>query len=311
MKRLGAEGFERARRFLKTEARALDRALFEHRFEGADADCVARELARYQNVDGGFGHALEPDARTPASSALATGIGLEILRELGRAGEDAMVAGAVAFLLRSFDTEAHVWRVVPAEANDDPHAPWWHDEDGSLRETFDGYAIIPRAQLVALLHDYGALVPAGWLGDVTERTAAAIETIDEEAFAGGGDSLRYALELAEAETVPDRVRERILPRLREMTDRGVCRDPEAWGTYCATPLKVAPTPASAVAEMIWDDIQRHLDYVIEHQTPEGTWEPTWTWGDFYPEHWEAAKQEWRGELTLRTLTTLRAYGRWL
>ena len=61
MKQLSPEGFARARHFLKTEARALDRALFEFRFEGAPAQAVARELAAYQNQDGGFGHTLEPD----------------------------------------------------------------------------------------------------------------------------------------------------------------------------------------------------------------------------------------------------------
>ncbi len=45
------------------------------------------------------------------------------------------------------------------------------------------------------------------------------------------------------------------------------------------------------------------------QTPEGTWEPTWTWGGFYPEAWEQAKTEWRGHLTLETLASLEAFGR--
>ena len=56
-------------------------------------------------------------------------------------------------------------------------------------------------------------------------------------------------------------------------------------------------------------MQLHLDYVIDHQTAEGTWEPVWTWGELYPEVWPQAKLEWRGEITLETLTTLQAFGR--
>ncbi len=63
MKRLSREAFERARAFLKSEARPLDRALFEHEFEGAPGERAIEELARYQNPDGGFGRALEPDLR--------------------------------------------------------------------------------------------------------------------------------------------------------------------------------------------------------------------------------------------------------
>ena len=38
---------------------------------------------RFQNDDGGFGRALEPDFRLPASSAIATAVGFQYLREAG------------------------------------------------------------------------------------------------------------------------------------------------------------------------------------------------------------------------------------
>ena len=110
VKRLNRESFDRARQFLRTQARPLDRAMFEHRFEGAPVECVFDELARFQNDDGGFGHALEPDLRTPTSSALATGIGLRTLKELGCTAEHPMVAGAIRFLLETFDRQTRVYK---------------------------------------------------------------------------------------------------------------------------------------------------------------------------------------------------------
>ena len=309
VRRLSPESFRRAGQFLKTKARPLDRARFEHRFEAAPADAVIEELAPYQNADGGFGHALEPDVRTPSSSALATGIALGMLKELGQPADHPMVSGGIAFLFRSFDAEAAVGRVIPRDADDHPHAPWWHDEDGSLARTFDDFLIIPRAQLVALLHHYTELVPNDWLDSVTEATASAIETLDEEAFAGGGDTLRYALELAGCDALSRRLRGRLMQRLRDLCDRLVCRDPSQWEGYCATPLKIAPSPDSPVIDLLWEDVRRNLDYAVERQTEEGTWEPTWTWGERYPTAWEQAKTEWRGHVTLETLTSLHAFGR--
>ena len=55
MKHLNREAFDRARHFLKTQARPLERAMFEHRFEAAPAERVIAELAPFQNDDGGFG----------------------------------------------------------------------------------------------------------------------------------------------------------------------------------------------------------------------------------------------------------------
>jgi hypothetical protein len=219
------------------------------------------------------------------------------------------VVNAVEYLRRTFDQERQVWRAVPEDVNDHPHAPWWHDEDGSLARTFDDFLVMPRAQLVALLHHYRELVPADWLETLTEMTVTGIEAAEAAVFEGGGDALRYALALPETKAVPQRYKDRILPRLRALTDHVVCRSPEDWSTYCATPLKVAPSPESAVADLLWDDLQRNLDYVIEHQTEEGNWEPTWTWGDIYPQAWQEARQEWRGHVTLETLTSLEAFER--
>jgi hypothetical protein len=308
MKRLSREAFDRARQFLKTQARPLDRAMFEYLFEAASTESAIAELAHFQNEDGGFGQALEPDLRTPSSSALATGIGLRMLRELGCSADHPMVRRAVSYLLATFDHQAKVWRVVPHDTNAFPHAPWWHDEDGSLARTFDGFLIIPRAEIVGLLHHFSPLVPADWLNDVTERTVTDIEAI-KALGTGGGDDLSYALSLAETEELPQNFRHRLIARIRAVIPTVVSRDPQEWDSYCISPLKLASSPHSIVADLLWDDLHVHLGYQIDHQTPEGTWDPVWTWGDFYPDVWEQAKHEWRGHLTLNTLITLRAFGR--
>jgi hypothetical protein len=308
MKKLSPESFNQARHFLKTKARPLDRALFEHRFEGAPSATVLSELAPFQNADGGFGRALEPDLRSPSSSALATGIGLRLLKELGSSPDHPMVHRAVDYLLATFDPQNQVWRVAPHDVNAYPHAGWWHDEEGSLARIFDGFQVIPRAELVGLLHHFSSLVPAAWLTALTERTVADVETI-APLGSGGGDDLAYALILAQTQGLPQPFKERLSARIRSVVPQVVSRDPGEWGTYCITPLKVAPSPESIVADLLWDDLGVHLDYQIDQQTPEGTWDPVWSWGDAYPAAWEQAKREWRGHLTLEALTTLRAFGR--
>jgi hypothetical protein len=308
MKRLSHKAFDQARQFLKTQTRPLDRAMFEYLFEAASTESVIAKLAHFQNEDGGFGQALEPDLRTPSSSALATGIGLRTLKELGCSTDRPIVGRAVSYLLATFDHRTKVWRVVPHDTNAFPHAPWWHDEDGSLARTFDDFLIIPRAEIVGLLHHFSPLVPAARLNDLTERTVADIEAI-ETLGTGGGDDLSYALSLAETEELPQHFKRRLIARIRAVTPTVVSRDPQEWDSYCISPLKLASSPQSIVADLLWDDLQVHLDYQIDHQTPEGTWDPVWTWGDFYPDVWDQAKLEWRGHLTLNTLITLQTFER--
>ena len=293
---------------MKSKARRLDRLLLERRFEGGLAEGVVSALAVYQNEDGGFGQALEPDLRSPSSSAEASGIGLSILRDMNVPSEHPVVQNTAQYLLATFKQATNTWRVAPQDVNEYPHAPWWHDEGGSLASTFDGYRVIPRAKIVGLLHHYADLVPEEWLVSITEQTVADIETIDPFGT-GGGDDLVYALSLAEEETLAEEFRTRVVTRLRTVVPDVVSQDPEEWGSYCISPLKIVTSPQSPVADLIWDAIQEHLDYQVDHQTPEGAWDPVWSWGDFYPQAWPEAKVEWQGHLTLETLTTLDAFGR--
>jgi hypothetical protein len=308
MKQLSREAFERARQFLMTQSRLLERALFEHRFEGAAVEGVLGKLAHFQNEDGGFGRALEPDLRTPGSSPLATGIGLQLLRELQCPADHPMVRKAVAYLMRTYEVEIPGWRPVAPDTNSFPHAPWWHDEQDNLARLFDGFRIIPRALIVGSLHHFSTLVPPGWLEEVTAETVRYIEKV-ELLGEGGGSDLQYAISLAEAKNLPPHYAKRLEARIREAIPTVVVRDSARWDSYCITPLRIVPAPQSLGADLIEDELQRHLDYQITRQTPEGTWVPVWSWEGTYPDVWATAEREWRGHLTLEVLTQLNAFGR--
>ena len=308
MKILSRDGFQQARAYLVDKARLLEWAIFRHDLEGGDVAQVWTEMAAYQNPDGGFGQGLEPDLRTPSSSALATGMALHKLKESGCSADHTLVQKAVAYLLDSCDQERSVWRVVPPDANRYPHAPWWHDEDGSLENAFDSFRIIPRVLILAALNHYASLVPGDWLDSITQKAVRYIEQVDVLGE-GGGSDLEYAIKLAETENLPDDYAVRLRSRIKEAIPDVVVGDQALWDTYCIKPLGVVPAPDALGAELIMNEIEDHLDYKVEHQAPGGYWGPTWTWGENYPDVWPQVRQEWRGILTLDTLKQLRAFGR--
>ncbi|MFN2236014.1 MAG: hypothetical protein ACK2U1_17455 [Anaerolineales bacterium] len=309
MRMLSPTGFARAQDYLHLHARPLEKALFSLEFEGGSVDQVLAELQKYQNADGGFGLALEPDLRTPKSSALCTELGLRFLAERNTPTEHSMVKAAVKYLLDIFETDTQVWRVIPDDANDDPHAPWWQDDHGSLAQRFDEFLVIPRAGILASLNYYVELVPSDWLASITEQTVKSIENLEVESFGQGGDTLVYALRLADSPGLAPHLRASLYPFLMEIADTVVARDPDDWSGYAAPPLKFVLSPLSPLADLFADELQGYLDYLIDQQTTIGTWEPTWNWGELYPADWAAAKQEWCGILTLETLIALRTFGR--
>ena len=308
MKRLTEQGYERAKQFMMEKARPLERALFAFHFEDGSGDAVATALEAFGNSDGGFGHGLEPDSQTPSSSALATAYALRTLAEVEPDAEADLVPPAIDYLMKTLDPETLTWRPVAEDVNEYPHAPWWHDEGGKLAKTFDDFRVIPRALIVALLHHYAAQVPAETLAAVSEaltETIAGLEVLGS----GGGSDLEYFLYLAQVAGLPRPIRGLLVERLEHDVPRVVERDPEKWSTYCLTPLRAAPTPTSIGAPQIREISEAYLDWVIDQQTEEGCWNPTWTWFGVYPEIWPVAARHWKGILTLEHLLYLQAYER--
>ncbi len=67
---------EAAERFLAQQARVADRRVYERLFHGGTAQPVRDAVLAYQNEDGGFGHAPEPDCRASASQPAAAEMAL-------------------------------------------------------------------------------------------------------------------------------------------------------------------------------------------------------------------------------------------
>lgn len=74
--------FDKAKTFIYRNARPLDFVRWQYHFESGSKEAVLTALAVYQNKDGGYGHALEPDAWNPNSAPMQTWTATEILREI-------------------------------------------------------------------------------------------------------------------------------------------------------------------------------------------------------------------------------------
>ena len=80
---MGEVDLDRAADFVWRNARLLDRHLFARRFLGQSPEHVIHSLRSYQNDDGGFGNALEPDLRGPDSQPIHVDMAFRIFHEVG------------------------------------------------------------------------------------------------------------------------------------------------------------------------------------------------------------------------------------
>lgn len=75
--------FLKARDFIITNARMIERRLFEFYFANGNKQSVYHAVYAYRNADGGFGHGMEPDTASPESQPLFGIMALELLDEVG------------------------------------------------------------------------------------------------------------------------------------------------------------------------------------------------------------------------------------
>lgn len=64
-----------------------------------------------------------------------------------------------------------------------------------------------------------------------------------------------------------------------------------------------------LADMLQDELQANLNYLIDEQSSDGTWDPVRSGSDLYAEEWDKVIIGWRGRLTLEALAMLRKFGR--
>ncbi len=291
--------------FIWRTARLLDRHRFAFLFLDGPHDAMLKALRPYQNADGGFGHALDPDLRGPVSQPQPVWSALRVLDEIS-AFDDLMVKQACDYLMTITTAEGGVPFALPS-IRSYPRVPWLHPDDQPPA------SINPTAGLAGLLHKHRLDHP--WLERATaycwhyiesgERWVSERDLSDFERASEGYD-MRAALPFLDF--VPDRNRaekalERIRPYLFEQ--KIVALDPTASGEV-HTPLDFAPRPESITRQLFSDEvIDTHLDTLVAAQEEDGGWPINWlVWTP-------AAGLEWRGWATVEALKTLQAYGRLL
>jgi hypothetical protein len=232
---------ESAETFIWNNARLLERRLFSFLFKGAAGQNVIAALSAYQNEDGGFGNALEPDKRTPSSQPIDQEFALRILDDVGF---DAEIAGKVCDFLMSIATdEGGVPFVLPSVRNA-PRAEWWNTEDNPPA------SINPTASIAGLLQKYK--FQHVWVEKATEYSWRKIEELEN---GSEHDLLCAALFL---EHVPDRDRaEKSFQHIGEQIKERAAFDPQAPG-YTFKPLTWAPTPNSLCRGLFKDSKLIHI-----------------------------------------------------
>ena len=297
-----------ARTFIYRNARPLDLTRFQYHFESGDKDAVLTALAAYQNEDGGFGHALEPDAWNPNSTPIQTWTATEILREIDYTDSvHPIIQGILRYLASGQSFEGRFWYNTLRSNNDYPHAPWWHTEsDSTCHNDYNPTAclagfIIRFAEKGGELYNlgcriakeaYDSYMDGDLLGDM--HTAGCFIRLMQYCEESGTYDIFDIIALKEK--LQRQVKHSITANIAERETGYICRPSQFFNSRDS--IFYADNKEIADYE---------CEYITKSQQIDGSWSIPWGWNE-YPEEWAVSKNWWKGNGAIINLLFLRGMG---
>jgi hypothetical protein len=277
--------------FIMRNSRPLDFLLWEHAQGRPRRDQVLEVLATYQNDDGGFARAIEPDNFSPHSTPMGTWKATTVLRQIDCFDSGVpLVARAIDYLTATRLPDGY-WSATDPATNAFPHAEWWDDTGPEHRR----WGINPTAGLLGYLLRPGADV-AHDVNDLVER------------YVDGPPVTMTELPLAL--TLHDDLRSVALPvpqgfveRLASDIDAVLERDPARWSDYVVRPSTLFNGRNADLAAPYADLIAGEKRYLMATMDSDGSWEPNWHWKE-HPSEWAVARNWWKAILAREYLEFL-------
>ncbi len=285
-------------KFVLENARPLDLAVYKYFFEDESNQTVIDELSKFQNADGGFGHALEPDFFNPNSSPIATNDAIITLSRVNALDRDSdRVKGIVRYLSShdSFDEDKKRWLFAIDSNKDYPHAIWWEKKGDGISK------FNPSVSLAAFMVCYGNHTSL-----YEEIIKESFDYLKNSGEVSGDDVNCYLLayELLTSNNINDIVNlDAFKDLLCKAIENCICKDISKYG------VEYVPMPSTIFTgrymEFITPEIKSLIaaekDILGKLQMEDGGFDITWKWYTPYPEEYEQARSWWRPRITIEKL----------
>lgn len=287
----------KAIKYITKNARPLELAVYKYFFENESNQAVIDELSKFQNADGGFGHALEPDFFNPNSSPIATNDAIITLSRVNALDRDsAIVKGMVSYLEShdSFDEDKKRWLFQIDSNKDYPHAIWW-EKKGDGISNFN-----PSVSLAAFMVYCGKRTPL-----YEEIIKEAIEFLKDGEISGDAvNCYLLAYELLASNSIDDIVDlNAFKDLLSKAIENCICKDISKYGVeYVPMPSVIfTGKHTEFITPEIIPLINAEKDILGRLQMEDGGFDITWKWYTPYTDEYEQARNWWRPRITIEKL----------
>ena len=294
--KLSKNNYLKARDFILTNARMIERRLFEFYFENGNKEGVFHAVYAYRNCDGGFGYGMEPDTASPESQPLFSVMALETLDEVGFLSAELICKDFMPYF-ESITTDKGVipWKIRPKTE---------YPCGNHFNKVKEWATLSTTAPLLGILEKYKIDTP--WMKKAEQFVWDEIHRIKKKHIFC---YLCVPRRLSFLQQTKNRNKAtRAIKDLKNwiLTDGVICKDTsdDGWGLYGKPhSLNYAPSSKSMLYSLFTKEtIESDIKELINRQKNDGRWD---TWYGIS----EGTKLEWTGIQTLWTLNILKNYDR--
>lgn len=307
MKQLSIEAFEEIRRWIYCNARPLELALWQYQFEHGSKEAVLSVLMNYQNEDGGFGTAVEPDNWNPESTPYTASFVIRILRQIGFVNtEHPIYQGIFRFLENTPYKADYGWFFVVQSNEHYPHARWWDYNEEDNRHQSIGITAILSGFILRYGDKTSALYRRAF-----EYAKRLLETLPATVHFGDMGIKGHCelwRDLEEAGLLQELPCMGVQEKLQELVRNKINREKD---NFMANPLEFVLSPDSRYYEEYKLEVESALDRLLDQRPEQGIWEIPWEWynGNKYPKAFAISENWWKSFEGIEKLLQLKRFHR--
>jgi len=310
MKKLSANLFAHIENWILRHARPLEAARYAFHFQNGRSESFLALLAQYQNRDGGFGHALEPDNWDPHSTPYTTMKAAELLASIGFTDHThPLYQGALRYF-RSGDgfTADGGWQFSMPTSNDYPHAPWWtYSETENVAENLGLSAHIAAFIFNTCQSDDSLYAKAEVIARRALNALMTDNLSGEMGVSGCALLMPYWMKTEAPAFLPA-----IAQKMTQTSNAVIVREPARWHTHVPRPSAAILSPESPMYKGNEEAIYLELDWLIDTLPQDDLWPIDWSWfqnNAQYPAEFAISEMWWKAWLAIDKLLLLRNFDR--
>lgn len=301
--------YKKIKEWVYRNGRDIELNLWKYHFENGSKDEVISALSFYQNEDGGFGNALEPDNWNPNSTPYTTLYAIDILKEIEFVDlNHPMYIGIMKYLNSEKDLMEYGWRFSILTNDDFPHAPWWNfNEETNFTESI---GITAGLSIFVLKYaDKNSMLYQKVIGLVKNSIDYLLT---ENNFGEMGISGYIQLiHIMEEISVGEYDYPSIKLKLNELVKNSIEKDISKWIYYGVRPSNYIKSPQSIYYIENKEIVDKEIKYLLETIPQNDVWGINWTWFDNmskYSKEFAISENWWKANKAIEKLRLLKNFG---